>query len=269
MPRPNDGLRSYQEKGVVKRHQIRELAPDQVINFCESNYITTWLNSIYLKNTHSGKKLQQVLERISQEANNGKCVGFGELPTYHFDKGYGHQQNVLTIPPNFKPFLDIVDHIAQHDMWFDLHSEPVTSDGKSYEVEIFGGLELIYKWNPNLKLIYSHTAMTNPQNARNILKHYPNVVMSIKIETKHNRWRNLEPVVSEAGDLYEDWAELFEEMPTRFLVGSDFHFDRKNVNPKKYVRKMRLFKKLLGSLKPEVAKLIAMDNAQRYFMGED
>ena len=87
-----------------------------------------------------------------------------------------------------------------------------------YEKEVFGGLELLYRRNPDLKLLYSHTAMSNSKNVRRILKTYPHVMMSIKIETRHDRWRNLEPVVNAQGNVYEDWAQLFEKMPERFMM---------------------------------------------------
>ena len=38
---------------------------------------------------------------------------------------------------------------------------------------------------------------------------------------------NLEPVLNSNGELYKDWALLFEEMPDRFVIGSDAKFMRK------------------------------------------
>lgn len=260
MPTPNDGIRRNQELGVIKREMIREMAGDRVKNFCGSNYITNWLDASY-HNGYTEEEVQEVLKQLAKDMESGKYAGVGELAITHFDKGYGGQ-HVLEFPPNFEPFLRIVDLIAKRRMWLDLHIEPVDPKGRSYEKETFGGIELLFRRNPDLKLIYSHTAMTNPTNARRILKKYPNVMMNIKIVKKHQNWKNLEPVVNTSGELYEDWAQLFEEMPGRFMVGTDFHFGRKGVRLKKYEKKIKWMRRLLGTLNPKFAEMIAYQNAK-------
>lgn len=252
MPTPNDGLRLHQELGVEKRLMIRDLDRHRVGLMCGSNYITVWMDEAY----HNGYS--------EEDLRSGRWHGAGELALYHFDKGF-HRQHVLEIPPNFEPFLQVVDLIADHGLWLDLHAEPVDPQGVSYEDEIFGGLELLFDRNPNLRVVYSHTAMTNPANARAILSLYPQVMMSIKLETRHEKWRNLEPVVSPAGELYEDWAQLFEEMPERFMIGTDFHFGREGVAPQGYEAKIALVTRILGMLAPDAALLIASESARIAF----
>lgn len=263
MPTPNDGIRPNPELGVVKRTMIKDLDPKRVMIFCASNYITTWLNSAY-HNGYGEAELQNILTQLSNDIDSGAYAGVGEIGTYHFDKGF-KRQHVLNYPPNLEPFLHIVDLIAKKGMWLDLHAEPVDPKGTSYEKEVFGGLELLYRRNPGLKLLYSHTAMSNPINVRRILKTYPNVMMSIKIETRHDRWRNLEPVVNAEGHVYEDWAQLFEEMPERFMIGADFHFGRKGVRPKKYKKRIKGFRQMLSTLNLQAAQIIAFENARRIF----
>jgi hypothetical protein len=263
MPTPNDGIRPNQELGVVKRKMIKDLDPKRVMIFCASNYITTWLNSAY-HNGYGEKELRNILAQLSIDIDSGAYAGVGEIGTYHFDKGF-RRQHVLKYPPDFEPYLQIVDLIAKKGMWLDLHAEPVDPQGTSYEKEVFGGLELLYRRNPGLKLLYSHTAMSNPINVRRILKTYPNVMMSIKIETRHERWRNLEPVVNAEGHVYEDWAQLFEEMPERFTIGADFHFGRKGVKLKKYKKRIKGFRQMLSTLNPRAAQFIAFENARRIF----
>ena len=263
MPTPNDGIRPNQELGVVRRKVIRDLDRNRIKIFCGSNYKTTWLHSAY-HNGYSENELQDRLAQLSKDIDSGDYDGVGEIATYHFDKGF-KRQHVLKYSPNFEPFLQIVDLIAGKGIWLDLHAEPVDPNNKSYEKEVFGGLELLYHRNPNLKLLYSHTAMTNSINVRRILKKYPNVMMNIKLIRKHHNWKNLEPVVNTAGELYEDWARLFEEMPDRFMLGTDFHFGRKGVQPAKYEKRIKQARRMLGTLSPEAARLIAFENAQKIF----
>jgi len=263
MPTPNDGIRPHQRLGVVKRKMIKDLDKKRIMVFCGSNYITTWLNSAY-HNGYKEKDLQNILTQLSNDIDSGEYAGVGEIATYHFDKGF-RRQHVLKYPPSFEPFLQIVDLIAKKGMWLDLHAEPVDPKGTSYEKEVFGGLELLFGRNPDLKLLYAHTAMSNSKNVRKILQTYPNVMMSIKIQTRHDRWRNLEPVVNTRGDVYEDWAQLFEEMPERFMIGADFHFGRKGVKHKKYKKRIKGFRQMLAALNPQAAQLIAFENAQKIF----
>ncbi|NIQ39654.1 MAG: hypothetical protein GTN81_13840 [Proteobacteria bacterium] len=151
-------------------------------------------------------------------------MGIGEIGLTHFNKD--GLQNVIECPPTFEPFLKIVGRIEKKGRWIDLHAEPVDPFGTSYENQVFGGLELLFHNYSNLKLILSHTAMTNPANVRGILMTYPNIMVNFKRIRKHRLWRNLEPITDKEGRLYNDWGELFEEMPMRFMVGTDEKFGR-------------------------------------------
>ncbi len=95
-------------------------------------------------------------------------------------------------------------------------------------------------------------------------------MMNFKPIKKHNKWRNLEPITNPKGRLYNDWAELFEEMPERFMVGTDEKFGRLRrgvpaAKGKKYNNHIKRIRKILGSLSPEAAELIAHENAKKIF----
>ena len=199
------------------------------------------------------------MARLSVDLKDKEYMGFGELVLFHFEKKKG--QSVLKVPPGFRPLLDVVKLIAGKNIWIDLHAEPVDPDGVSYEDEVFGGIELLHKRNPGLKLILAHTAMTNPTNARSLLNAYPKIMMSIKVIKKHKKWKNLEPIVNTEGEIYEDWANLFEEMPERFIIGSDAKFERKDFKASKYLKKIQDIRHLIGSIDPDAAQLIAYENA--------
>ncbi len=66
-------------------------------------------------------------------------------------------------------------------------------------------------------------------------------------------------------DLHEDWAGLFEEMPERFMVGTDDKFLRGGINVEKYQKRNTQWRDLLGTLKPRAAGMIAYENAKRLF----
>ncbi len=69
--------------------------------------------------------------------------------------------------------------------------------------------------------------------------------------------------------MYEDWARLFEEMPERFMVGTDAKFGRKTFNTGKYRKKIKQIRRALGAVAPAAAILIAHENAQKMFGSKD
>ena len=261
MPTPNNGRNAEHELGARQRLELKKNAAKRVRLFSGSNYITYWLHQ-NCNGEATSYGLADVLTRISADLESGDYVGIGEIALLHFEKRPG--QHVIKYQPNFAPYLEIVAAIAKQGAWLDLHIEPVDPNGLSYESWAFGGLELIFKQNPELKVILSHTAMTNSTNARRILERYPNVMMNIRV-AKPWRFKNLEPVVNTEGEVYQDWARLFEEMPNRFIVGTDTKFMRGDFILSEYKKEVDQIRNMLGSLSPEAAKLIAYENAKKIF----
>ncbi len=270
MPVPNEGQMRKRSDGAEFRKILRKAAGGPVSLFCGSEYITNWLHDAYHKG-YDESDYQEVLIKLNKDLADPECIGIGEIGLFHFNKT--GKQNVIQFPPTFKPFQEIVGLIAKSGKWLDLHAEPMTPEGKSFENEVFGGIALLYQNNPDLKLIVSHTAMTNPVNARRLLQVYPTMMMNFKPIKKHQFWRNLEPITDSRGRLYEDWAKLFQEMPERFMVGSDEKFGRsgsgalakKGERLERYGKHIKQIRKILGSLDTDTASKIAHQNARRVF----
>ncbi|MBF0528709.1 MAG: amidohydrolase family protein [Deltaproteobacteria bacterium] len=262
MPMPNEGRTVAKAQGENEKIDLLNLDRKRIKLLCGANYIIHWLDEAN-KNGYSETAFKNILKKLNSDLDSGVYSGVGELAFHHFEKFTG--QRVISFPPNFEPFLRILDVIGQRSAWLDLHVEPITREGTSYEDEVFGGIELFFRRCPNLKLIYSHTAMTNARNVEAILKSYPRVVMNIKLVRNHDNWRNLEPVVNSEGEFYEDWAALFERMPERFLVGSDAKFARHGSVEAVYGKQIIQFRKALGSLSPKTARMIAYENALQIF----
>jgi hypothetical protein len=91
-------------------------------------------------------------------------------------------------------------------------------------------------------------------------------MMNFKPVTDQDNWRNLEPITDNSGRIYEDWAELFEEMPERFMVGSDVKFGLYKGNDMAvYGTEIAQIREILGSLDAGAAEMIAYKNAERLF----
>ncbi len=262
-PTPNEGRRrGGNEKHRLYRKLLKELGEGTIKLMCCGNYIGQWIHNAYYE-TYTKNSLYSLLQRINMDLDSGLYIGVGELGLYHFNKS--GRQMTIRYPPNFEPFVKVVETIANKGYWILLHAETVDPNGVSYEETFFSGIELLYKRIPNLKLIIAHTSTTNPDNVRSMLHQYPNLMIDFKIVKKLKYWWYTEPVNNANRELHEDWANLFESMPKRFMVGTDRKFYRRRMNAKKYIRKNNRLRNILGTLNSNAAQLIAYGNAKRLF----
>ena len=260
MPTPNEGRRRRHEKRRLHRKLLAEIGGKAIQLMCCGHYVGQWLHQAYY-DTYTEESLDRLLTRLAADLDSGLYVGVGEIALYHFDKN--GRQAIIRYPPNFEPFLKVVGLVASRGLWMLLHAESVDPKGVSYEDQVFGGIELIYRRHPDLKLIVAHTATTNPENLRRMLERYPNLMIDFKLVKRVANWHHTEPVSNADRRLHEDWARLFEAMPRRFMVGTDSKFFRRRFDVAKYQRKIARYRKVLGGLKPRAARLIAYENAKR------
>ncbi|MFO6418625.1 hypothetical protein ACLBKS_00305 [Hylemonella sp. W303a] len=270
MPTPNDGLsnRGSALASTEQKLRLAGLAPDEVRILCGGDYLTNLLSDAQAFGRVTDL-LTQRLQRLAQDLGNTPCLGVGELGLMHFNK-LG-DQNVTYIRPDFPPLLEVVDLVGQRGGWIQLHAEPRDPAGDvSHHAELAQALAVWTARQPRLRIMLSHTGMTSAANARLILQSYPQVTMSIKLTSANvSTWRHLEPVLNANGELYEDWAQLMEEMPERFVIGSDAKFGgalkHSAGNETAYPQIISRFHRMLGSLEPAAARKIAQGNARRLF----
>lgn len=262
LPTPNEGHYDDRDNNAAARRDFVRMAGGRGGRLCGSTYLTTWMNDA-LRNGYREEDLAERLGRLERDIKSGGCLGIGEIGPYHFEKREG--QWVIEYPLNFAPMARLAQLAARLGVWLDLHTEPITPGGKSYEDQVFGGIAHLFKAAPGLRLILAHTGMTNPRNARALLIAYPNLMMNLKIVMANRSlsWNNLGPIVNEDRELFEDWAKLMEDMPERFMVGVDARFGSGRYPPGKYEKRIRRLRRLLGSLKPDAAEMIAWRNAER------
>ncbi len=262
MPTPNEGRRGGHENRRMYRKLLKELGGKTIKLMCCGNYVGQWIHNAYYE-TYSKESLDAFLKRLAMDLDSGLYTGVGEFGLYHFNKS--GRQSIIRYPPNFEPFVKAVDLIAKRGYWILLHAETVDPKGTSYEDKVFAGIELLYKRNPNLKLIMAHTSTTNPDNVRRMLQRYPNLMIDFKIVKRLKNWWYTEPVNNAKRELHDDWANLFEAMPERFMVGTDDKFFRRRMDAGKYKRRNKRWRKVLGTLNPKAARMIAYENAKRLF----
>lgn len=262
MPVPNEGLSNRANDGTAQKIRLAQDARDQVKVFCGGDYLSNWLADAQRFGNPDAGRLAK-MERLRSDLDSGLCLGVGELGLLHFNKT--GQQNIIQIQPDFAPLLQVVDMVGQRGGWIQLHVEPREPNGHTHYAELLTALALWTQRQPRLKIMLSHTGMTSAANARAILEAYPQVWMSVKLmSTNNSHWTHLEPLLNSEGELFEDWAQLFETMPERFVVGSDIKFGQKGHRGEgEYEQEIKRFRRMLGALNHETACLLGSRNAQR------
>ena len=264
LPTPNEAIFRDRDENARDRRRFLDLAGARGGRLCGSTYLTQWMNGAY-RSGYREVELERRLDRLRRDLDGGTCLGVGEIGPYHFEKKPG--QAVIEFPLDFAPMLAVAGIAARRGRWLDLHAEPVTDGGRSVEDQLYGGIALLYRRFPDLKLILSHTGMTNPANARALLQAYPDLMMNLKMVRPGGslKWDQLEPISNADDRLFEDWARLMEDMPERFMVGTDARFGTRQYAGKRYGATIARLRRVLGSLDRQAAELIAHANARRVF----
>ena len=264
LPTPNAGRTRGIETALAAMEALRSHSDGRIALLCGSDYLTDWMNSAFL--SPSAAEIERRMSRVAADVGGGRCAGVGEIGFRHYDKTKMGAQWLIDLPAGYPPLMAIAQAAAHAGVPLDLHAEPVEPDGKRHEAEVFGTVAQMLESNPGLRLILSHTAMTNARNARALLAAFPSLMMNVNFaKHRHGMWRNLEAVSDAQGRVYADWAELFEAMPERFMLGSDMFFSRVESPEDDYRRRIRNVRRCLGSLSPDAARRIAYENARRVF----
>jgi len=264
LPPPNAAKMAGIQSSLAQMQALRQSSAGAVLAMCGSDYLTDWMNAAAQRH-RLPDGIDSQMGRLERDLKSGACAGVGEIGVRHYAKAAGEQ--VIDLPAGYPPLLTLAETVARANALLDIHAEPVEPKGTRHDAEAFGTVAAMFARAPNLRLIYSHTAMTNPHNARALLQAFPTLMMNVNFG-KHTSgvvdWENLEGVTNEGGELYADWAALFEDMPDRFMVGTDTFFSRANA-AKHYAHKIKQVRRALGSLSGNAAKRIAYDNAERVF----
>lgn len=198
------------------------------------------------------------------------AVGFGELTAEHLSSGRGGHPYEST-RPDHPLFLTLADIAAQNAMPIDFHMEAVPWDMEMPDrrknganparlKENISGFERLLEHNRNARIIWAHAGwdLTGERTVslmRSLLGKHSNLYMSIKLDSHH--LQRTSPFTRD-GVLRPKWAALLRDFPDRFIIGSDQFFDEGR-------ERLALARKLVDALPPDIARLVASENATRIY----
>jgi hypothetical protein len=176
----------------------------------------------------------------------GCWAGIGEL----FVNTVGsHRSGGFRMPADSTLMRQLWELSATHGVPLSVHmdADPISVDE----------MRRLLALNPNGTWIWAHAGWyATPALLRELLRAHPNLY----IETSfRDELRSFFPVSSN-GRLREDWRALLEELPDRFVLGTDL---LPPPTPQKYSELIRFWRSILPQLTPETAASLAYRNAER------
>lgn len=218
------------------------------------------------------KVTPDVIRQFQREADaivKAGAVGFGELTAEHFSSGRGNHP-YESAPPDHPLFLTLADIAAQYGMPIDLHMEAVPQDmqfprrgglqNPETLKENISGFERLLEHNGNARIVWAHagwdlTGRRTLPLMRSLLMKHPNLYMSLKLDESGFR---LTSPFSVEDNLKPGWLTMLRDFSDRFVIGSDQFFDEGT-------ERLTLARKFVNALPPDVARVVANENAKRIF----
>jgi hypothetical protein len=118
-------------------------------------------------------------------------------------------------------------------------------------------LQRLLAMNRNATWIWAHSGWyAQPAQLRELLQAHPNLVLELSFRDELRSFF----AVSANGRLTEPWRQLLEEMPERFLLGTDL---LPPPTPAKYRELILFWRSILEQLTPSAAAKLAFENAER------
>jgi predicted TIM-barrel fold metal-dependent hydrolase len=214
------------------------------------------------------RKFKQRAEQILREG----AVGFGEMTAEHFAGGTAYQY----APADHPLFLLLADISAEHGAPIVLHMEAVPNEmalpaglksppNPPRLHENISAFERLLSHNPRSRIIWAHlgsdnTGFRTPDLCRRLLDAHPNLYMEIKVDPLS---LGKDPPLVD-GKIKPEWLELFEDFPSRFIIGTDQHYGP-GEDPFKGPQRWQTVVSLVNQLPPGLRRKIAAENAARLY----
>jgi len=191
------------------------------------------------------------LDDLEAQLQAGCWAGIGEI---FVNTQSSHVSGGFSVPTDTPLMRRLLDLAAEYGAPLSVHMDAAPDS--------VDGLRRLLTSNADGTFIWAHAGwFAEPDLLRELLQSYPNLY----IETSfRDELRSFFPVTSN-GVLLESWRTLLEEMPNRFVIGTD-------LNPpptsQKYSELIDFWREVLDQLSPEAAAMIAHENAERLIDNE-
>ncbi len=241
------------------------------------------LNVMIQQAVHEGttsQRLKSRFEKTAMEILSKGAIGFGELTAEHFSLNIDHPYE--SAPPDHPLFLLLSDIAARHGVPIDIHMEAIPEDMPLPKIRRLespnnprilcaniSAFERLLVHNRSSKIIWAHAGWCNTGRrtaalCAKLLERHPNLYMSFKIS--RDSMPETRPLTEDL-KIKDEWLNLINVYPDRFLIGSDRFYvvPRANLQIGPPKREGEGPERLLTLLPPEPAHKVGYENAIRLF----
>jgi predicted TIM-barrel fold metal-dependent hydrolase len=196
--------------------------------------------------TGDPKAVEEMLADYERALKSGLYSGLGEIYAYHVDRP-------TRLAPDSPAIRGLLELAARYGIPTTIHC---LADGRPE-------MERALKSHPKATVIWAHAGSFLPPAAMmDLLKAHPNLYFELAIKNKRLRLDKY-PILS-GMTLREEWRQLFESYPDRFLLGFDFPGTGPNHGAplETAAESAEFFRTILMQLNPSTAGKIAHQNGR-------
>ncbi len=230
--------------------------------------------------------IQQSFRTQATALLDAGAIGFGEMITLHPCLGSKH--NYQFAPPDHPLFLLLADIAAERGVPIDLHAEAVAEtrtmpeniqrvcdqNPETLEATI-PAIETLLSHNRSANIVWQHIGWDNTgemtvELLRRLLDTHPNLFMALKVEERgfqvgtNSQVSMPNRIVDSSGRIEQDWLDLFEDFPDRFMVGADEFVDATGEQPVG-AASLDATWKMVDQLPADLAQKFGSENAARVY----
>jgi predicted TIM-barrel fold metal-dependent hydrolase len=188
-----------------------------------------------------------LLKQLDELLAGGGYKGIGETSAAHFPAAGFGETDFSPVGPMMTGILELA---RKHRLPVMVHIESTRMAELGTLLERF----------PDVTVIWAHGGYTPLFLARRMLQRHPNLVYELSARTWPRHPRSPDYTVLRDGvQAWPEWLQLVEEMPGRFLVGSD----ASHRSPEMEAMKFASVQNFLRQLSPAVREQVARGNLLR------
>lgn len=188
-----------------------------------------------------------LLQDLDAMLSSGAFRGIGEISAAHFPSaGFGETD----FSPTGPMMTGILELARKHKVPVLLHVETTR----------MGELGTLLERFRDVDVIWAHGGYTPLFLARRMLQRHPNLYYELSARTWPRHPRSPDYTILRDGErVWPEWLQLIEEMPQRFLVGTD----ASHRSPDSEAMKFASVQAFLRQLRPPARELVARGNLLR------
>lgn len=194
----------------------------------------------------------KLLETLENHLKTGIFKGIGEISVTHFPAAGFPEADFSPISPMMKGILKLAE---KYSVPINIHCE-ITRIGEFSE--------LLTEFS-NVEVIWAHGGYTPYFLAKRMLEEHPNLFYELSARTWLDHPRSPDYTIFKSNtEIWNQWLELVETNPNRFIVGTD----ASNHSMSSDTRKVKSVQLFLSQLSQETRKQVAEGNILRLTQDE-